>query len=563
MATTITVSGSDATAYVCDPSAGGALTFVEALGQRNTLNVSFHDPAGAWIPARGQEIIFHHDTLGDLFGGYIGTVVWYKIAGGEPDLFADCTCVSFEQMLDRRYCWAHCYTGNGFGEIVRDIIVNSLGADGFSAALVADGGEIVMGPTIDLFEIVEPRPTIKQAIEQLCTLATTGTDIYYWDATPGKVIRAFVQGTYNAPFDITDASLNGLLQDCKITETNTDMANRVFVYLGEYLLDAVTETVHGDGSTSTFDTTMPIGAAPTLALNSVAIAATDIGINGVDTGKRYYWAPGSAQIYQDGGETLLTSGDNLDITYQGLDAKTLPPINDSGAIATEVTLQGGGTGYYEAYVTSDTPAGAADGAALGQAYLDRSKTATVTFEGATYTPGLRCGQEITISLTAAKINRTMLIQSVTATDQGAGRLLWSFVAIDGPYRADWKKRLLGTAESSSNISSSVAVAAGSSGSSGATNTLSTILTLTSSSTTLNVPVASAPDGWSWSVMAKQDASGNRSLVAGTGVMLLPIIGSDGAGGYVNSEPSTMCLMTFQSFGGNWYCTSSVLGVAIV
>jgi len=143
MATTVTVSGVDRTAYVCDPATGGALTFTEALGQRNTLGVSFRDGTGAWIPVRGQQIILHHATLGDLFGGYITNVSWRKIPGEGSDLFADCTCVSFEQMMDRRYCWSHTYTNETFGDIVVSIINNSLGGDGFTAALTGSGGEVV------------------------------------------------------------------------------------------------------------------------------------------------------------------------------------------------------------------------------------------------------------------------------------------------------------------------------------------------------------------------------------------------------------------------------------
>ena len=36
-----------------------------------------------------------------------------------------------------------------------------------------------------------------------------------------------------------------------------------------------------------------------MTLNSVAIAAADIGIRGVETGKKYYWSKGSNTINPD------------------------------------------------------------------------------------------------------------------------------------------------------------------------------------------------------------------------------------------------------------------------
>ncbi len=558
MATTISVAGTDRTAYLKDAT----LSYTEDLGVRNTLTCTFVDPAGAWLPLRGQEVIFHHNTEGDLFGGYIGSVRWRKIAGEGDTLFADVTCVHFEWMFSRRHCWAHTYTGNYFGEIVRDLVENSIGVgpfsstdDAFTAALVADGGQCIMGPLIDRFEIKEPRPKLRDALNSLCEYANNGTDIHYWDITPAKVVRAFIQGTYTAPFSIADANLNGLLESCAVTETPPE-ANRVFVYLGKYLVDAVTETLHGDGSTRVFNVTttgpsgevMAIGAAPSITLNGAAVT---VGIDGVETSKQYYYNIESTQIRQDAGETILTGGDDLAVTYQGIDRTTLPAVQDGTAISAESTLQGGGTGYYETYIESNNISAAVDGAALAAAYLDRSKRSTVTFEGATYTAGLRAGQEIDVDIAQLSLTRSMLIQSVTMADQGGGLLLWSFKCIDGPPRADWKKRLLTTSGSSGQSISGVGASSFGSGGSGATHRTYDTVT---ADTTINEP-ATATDKALWVAEIEQDSTGGWVVTWGANIYRAPDIDSG-----VN-DPDTSCIVTFVgSSGRGWICIAAQLGI---
>jgi hypothetical protein len=546
VATTITISGTDRTALLLS----GTLSFTEALGQRNTCSCTFFSPDGAWKPLRGQTVLLYHNTLGDIFGGYISAVAWRKIEGGGAGIFAECTCVSYEQMLDRRRCWSHIYQGNNYGEIVRDVIVNSMGTDGFSAALVADGGQIVLGPVIALFEIQEPRPTIREALDQLSVLAANGTDIYYWDVTPAKVVRAYKQGTYAAPFNITDGSLNGLLQSCRVSEDISGKANRVFVYLGKYLLASAVEVVTGDGSARSFDLAYPVGAPPTIMRGA---STQTVGIDGVDTAQWYYTLE-SRQVRQDAGQTVLANLETIDVTYHGLDKITLAPLNDAADITAESTLQGdGGTGYFEGYIESNTISGAMDGADLAAAYLARTSAATVIVEGETYTEGLRAGQELTVTLSQLSINTTMLVESATMRDMGAGRLLWSFKAIDGPQRADWKKRLLGGGTGSGSIVGSGVAVSGGSGSAAVV----TDVTLTAADT-INSPGTPA-DGANWIVRVKQDATGGWAVTWGSGIALAPEITAT-----MNSAASTMCIIGFVGIGGTWYPASTpILGVRIV
>lgn len=446
---TITVAGVDRTQYLCSPSAGEAATFGEALRERKTFSCEFLAREGLWSPLRGQGITVEHSTEGVIFGGYITVATRHVVPGtsdvpGNGAIVNKCTCVSYEQIMSRRLSIARTWTGQIAGGIFNEIIADSLTGEGFTT-------EVENGPTIPLFDIQEPRPTVREALDRLCELASTATDVYYWDASPTKVARFFRQDTYPAPFSLTDANpyvLESLY--ASVDETNQGIINRVFVYLGQFLLEEDVETFPGDSSATSFELDFPVGQAPTITIDiGAGPVAQTVGIDGSDTGKDWYWTPGSNQIRQDVGGTVLDPADTLSVTYRGLDRRALGPFDDTASATAEGALQGNGTGLYETFLELESVGTSADAETMATAWLERYKRATITFRGSTYTAGLRSGQELAINLTTIGLNLTLLVQSVTMTDAGAGRFLWTFTAIFGAARDDWKRALLGQAVSTS------------------------------------------------------------------------------------------------------------------
>lgn len=440
---TVTIAGVDRSQYLCAPGAGDPSTFDEALRERKRFSCEFLARTGLYYPQRGQGITVEHSTEGVIFGGYITNATRRKAAGSSA-IYTKVTCVSYEQIMSRRRSIARTWIGQIAGGIFNEIVDESLTGEGFTV-------EFEAGPTIALYDIQDPRPSVKDALDRLCELASNSSDIYYWDVSPAKVVRFFRQDTYPAPFSITDANPYILeTLTATVDETNQGIVNRVFVYLGQFLLDEVTETFSGDSTAQSFEVDFPIGETPTITVDVGAGPVTQtLGIDGSDTGKQWYWTPGGTTVRQDVGETILTPTDDLAVTYRGLDRRAVGPFDDNPSWTAEGILQGDGTGLYETFLELGSVGTSTDAETLAQAWLDRYKRATITFKGSTYTAGLRSGQELTVNLTTLGINLVMLIQSVTMSDAGAGRFLWTFTAIQGAARDDWKSALLGTSASTS------------------------------------------------------------------------------------------------------------------
>lgn len=435
---TITVAGVDRTDDLCQPGVSQTLEWAEALRERKTISFSLVRRSGSWKSERGQHVTLAHSAEGAIFGGYLTEVTRRKVSGSTA-VFFDCAAVAYEQICDRRRAAAYTYIDTAGEDIFTQICDDSLIGEGFTVVIDDPGS-----PVIPKFEIQSPRPTVREALDSLTELMSTGGDVWYWRIDPDKTIHLFKQDTTPAPFSITDATpyvLGTSGEYATVHETSDGKINRVFVYAGQYLRPLDTESFVGDGATRTFELTYPCGAKPSIKVNGVEVGDF-IGVDG-QTGYQWYWSQNSKTIRQDDGGTLLTGSDDLDVTYQGLDRLEAGPVEDAADASAEGVLQGDGTGIYEAMLTIETPQTLGDAETLAAAHLARYTQATVTFRGATFTSGLRAGQELAVNLTDLDINLSMLVKSVSMTDRGGGRFLWSFTAIYGAARDDWKRALLG------------------------------------------------------------------------------------------------------------------------
>ncbi len=200
-----------------------------------------------------------------------------------------------------------------------------------------------------------------QAFDDLATQSTSPNP-YLWYIDQNKKLNFRQNRASAAPFYVwTNSHL--LWSHSPVVVSRPDMLyrNRQTVDGGFDVTSAITETRTGDGFTQAWTMTYPLAGVPTITQTnpaaSLTSAAASVGVQGVDTGKDFYYAQGSNVISQDLSETPPAATDILSCTYIGqipvrvtldnVDASLYP-----GTVGqTQLAAIDGTTGIVEAYVS--------------------------------------------------------------------------------------------------------------------------------------------------------------------------------------------------------------------
>lgn len=209
----------------------------------------------------------------------------------------------------------------------------------------------------------------------------------------------------------------------------------------------------GNNQTRTWNVSHPFAVAPTgMTLNNQSVS---IGVQGVDTGKDYYYQIGSTAITQDNSATLLQSTDTLDVPYTGsylqdvivnnanpsdfpgtICQTALAAIDKSSGIVTNVVDVSGQNMTVDAATT------------LANQLLTRYGVIGETLNFTTFRSGLTPGMQLTVYIPEMNINDVqMLVISVDATPQTsanvAGGVMWLYTVVcsTSPSLGSWVKLL--------------------------------------------------------------------------------------------------------------------------
>src|SRR5258708_15366493 len=166
-----------------------------------------------------------------------------------------------------------------------------------------------------------------------------------------------------------------------------------------------------------------------------------VGIQGVDTGKDFYWSKGSPLITQDSAGTKLRgspSNDLLKVVYVG----QYPTVIVSSNYAQVSYEQGldGTSGIVEEVETDSTITSLANGYAEAGQLLTRYATQGTQLRFMTMDSQFVPGQLVTFDLPDYNLHMVdMLIESVNASDQVDGLNIWFTVtAVLGAYDITWQ-----------------------------------------------------------------------------------------------------------------------------
>lgn len=135
---------------------------------------------------------------------------------------------------------------------------------------------------------------------------------YWWSMGKGPVVFQ-ARNAQNSPWIMQSTDI--LLGTLPTVEYSSDMYRNQQVLKGVIQTSIYQQAFIGDGTSKTWNVANPIVSVPTITLNGLA---QTVGLQGVDTGKAFYWQNNSTSITQDNsGTTLRKNLDVLNVAYQG------------------------------------------------------------------------------------------------------------------------------------------------------------------------------------------------------------------------------------------------------
>lgn len=420
-----------------------SLEISDVINEKSTGRIQLYDESGLLDIVEGNPIQVYDNNAILIFSGYIYFPKKF-IPIGQNIIFYDCDLVDNHLIADR-FLVAETFLNISASDIVFNLFYNYLFPEGITLGEI-DGVSLFpldsLYPSESLFPftstVILERisfPRIGNVTDALNEIAEiTGYD---WYIDYDKKFYFIPKTAINAPFSIMDTSA---ILNINVRENKTKYRNRQYIRGGFSTTDTInleSPTPIPDGISRTFVTRFPLSGKPRIFVNSSEVDSGDIGVNGSDQNKKYYYRYNSQTITQDNNETVLTSSDTIEITYKGL--FPIATVSDEpSAIAERASIEGG-SGIYER-IDVDLQISSREEAleiASGKLRKYTKILKEITFD--TFTSGLSSGQLININLPKYNISSDFLIDRVDIAElDGKGNFQYSIHAVDGETFGGWQ-----------------------------------------------------------------------------------------------------------------------------
>lgn len=411
-----------------DRTRPGTIQIDKTLGGRSTLK--FGTVHTSWYPTVGESSsVLHQDTTTLLFSGSIDEVT-RRVPGeytGTGYVFADVAAVDWSQTFDRRITGGPVeWRDTAAGTIITELCAGLGAGEGIDTSLVA------AGPTIPFFSVFYA--TFREAFDAVAELASMA-----WIVRPDKKLVFFVPAAYTAPANITIVNVTSI----EARETREDYINTVVVQVSNSLRDLATKTFTGDGTTKTWELDYPANFVSKVRVDGVE---KTLGIDGVDTGKDWYWQDGRLAVSQDDGAAASGVAAVIEVDYVGMESVVIGAAN-SGQVTARAAIEAN-TGKYERFLQSATPLTKADAQAKADAQIANSAALSTVVRYTTNdvkepaAKGFEPGQTQTIACSLLGVSGTFLIRSVSMAawpvpDNRTEQWTYTVEAIQGPVTGDY------------------------------------------------------------------------------------------------------------------------------
>lgn len=396
----------------------------DKINARSTLSITIIDKLTATIN-NGKTFTVYEDAT-KIFEGII---VNYTVSEPFPNYLQYNLSIADNSAIADKRVIAKVYTSELAGDIVKDIITEILGLENITQGTIQDG------PTIDkaVFNYIK----CSQALDYIKD--TTG---YIWNIDKDKQLNFFERSTNASPFTLNDSVQHSKFSKNSMMDT---YRNTQYVRGGKGKTNTQTNetpTPKPDGESRNFVVRFPVSEEPTIEVNLnsagwTTIPSADIGINGLNSNKKWYWSYGSNILTQDNTETVLGTVDAIRVTYVGL-RNLFTKVENLAEIVDRATIEGN-SGIYETLSIEKSLTETAQALQYGNGLLQKYGEIKdkITFE--TEVTGLEAGQLLTVNKTLYGISDTFLIESVNIYPIDNATIGYSITALDGASIGGWEE----------------------------------------------------------------------------------------------------------------------------
>jgi hypothetical protein len=397
----------------------------DKINARSTITITIIDKKTAVIETGKSFTIY--DGATKFFEGII-----IKSASKEkyPGYLEYTLSVSDNTAIADRRIIAKVYENEFAGDIARDLIMEVLGEEGITEGIIDDGPLISKA----VFNYIK----CSQALDYL-KKATGG---YIWTIDKDKKLNFYSRLTNESPFVLTDTVQHS---NFKLESSMDQYRNTQYVRGGNGKTAIQTEeipTPKPDGNSRNFIVRFPLSSKPTIEINLnsggwVAISSDDIGINGLDKNKKWYWSYNSQIITQDNTEVVLSGLDGIRITYQGL-RNLFVKVDDPAEISNRGAIEGN-TGKYEKLATEKSIDESSQAKEYCSGLLETYGEIKDKVIFSTEIDGLKSGQLLTINKSLYGINDKFLIESISIRPLTPTGFEYTVTALDGASIGGWEE----------------------------------------------------------------------------------------------------------------------------
>ncbi len=391
------------------------------LNQRTTLSMTVVDMKELDSIDEGDAVqVYSNSVL--IFSGVVYSIRAYESMRGL--VYYDLQVTDNSALADKRIV-AGVAENMTAGDIVRAKILPVLAEEGVTEGVIQDG--VVVSKAV--FNYIY----CNNALDYLRDV--TG---FNWQIDKDRKLNFFSRDTNIAPV-VFDSSFEHAGFEKNSSMENYRNKQYVRGSQGETAVQTKERpTPKPDGQSRSFIMRFPLAKKPTIHIDNVQVPDSQVGVNGLDSNRKWYFSYNSNTISQDSMETPLASTDVLEVTYIGL-RNIMMILENAVGISERKNKESGTSGIYENMINESSLKSTSQAMQYGQAIMEKYGEVSNRISFSTLESGLEAGQLLRVVKPLFNIDANFLIESVSVAAYGPSEIEYQISALDGASIGGWEQ----------------------------------------------------------------------------------------------------------------------------